>query len=298
MLHREFAINPDQVQSLADLRLLEARFGYDKGALISAFPKRWYSAVASHLISQASPLKVDELSDALKALKANALASFSREFKVEQWFEAAKDSHENTPFHRIVDQSHDNPPLVVASINNLRGDDFSVQPQVLQTAESLASAGVALLLSAEKVTLFDPYICVSKAGSRKTLLAMMTFCQKPKVRFHVFAEADKPNWNTCLKPALFRFAQEIPDNIELNWYLVDDRESGYVHSRGFFTAKGGLIYDRGFSEPSEHHKRKVPTDVHFMSSTTLTQKARDYNEAQLSEHIYLVHRWSSNYRKR
>lgn len=294
MLHKEFAINPDQIQSLADLRILEGRFGYDKGALISTFPKRWFREVASRLVSQVSSCSVDNVSDDLKAFKSNALISFSREFKADPWLESAKNSHDCNPFHRIVDQAHDNPPVIISSIYELRDDDFIITPQALRTAEALANAGAALLMSAEKVTLFDPYICVSQAGSRNTLLAMMALCQKAKVRFHVFSEADnKPDWDSVLKPALQRLVRETPENIELNWYLVDDNDSGYFHSRGFFTGKGGLIYDRGFTEPVSHDQRNTPADIDVMRRSTHEQKSLDYNEAQLSDQLRLVHSWHS-----
>ncbi|CAM3474429.1 hypothetical protein [Parendozoicomonas haliclonae] len=293
MLHREFAINPDQIQDISDLRLLEARFGFDKGALISTFPKKWFGEVAERISRQASSNQADYISEDLKILKNNALASFSRNFDDSEWFQSAAHSHEEKPFHRIVDNTQPEPPTVIHSIHNLRETDFSITPQIERTAEALAHAAEALLANAEKVTLFDPYFCITKTGYRKTLLAMMALCRKTRVRFHVYAEEDgKPDWDSVIVPALQTLLENIPDNIELNFYHVSDDGSGYVHARGLFTGKGGIIYDRGFEEPNDHDQRQTPTDVQLMNRSTLEQKARDYNETQLSPRLNLKNRWS------
>ena len=49
MLHLEFAVAPTEVNSLADLALLDARLGFDRGAVLSGFPKAWFREVSDQL---------------------------------------------------------------------------------------------------------------------------------------------------------------------------------------------------------------------------------------------------------
>ncbi len=294
MLHKEFAINPDQIQSLPDLRLLEARFGYDKGALISAFPKKWFREVAGRLSTRISARGADNISDRLKAFKAQSIANFSREFKAESWEESVKISHDDKPFHRIVEPSQKEPPVVIASIHDLEQADFTIPSQIEQrTATLLADAGAALLVPAEKVTVFDPYIDITKPGCQKTLSEMMGLCKKQSVRFHVFSgSGNSPEWSYVLN-ALQNFSEKIPSNIELHWHHVHDKGSGYFHSRGFFTSKGGITYDKGFIEPPDRDQRETPMDVHIMTQSTLEQKSRNFNDAQLADRLVLENNWNS-----
>ena len=78
MLHNEFAIDPSQIQSLNDIRLLEARFGFDKGSLISGFPKAWFKEVAERITRLVSTQQADNVTDELQLLKSNSLVNFNR----------------------------------------------------------------------------------------------------------------------------------------------------------------------------------------------------------------------------
>ena len=254
MLHKEFAIDPGQLNSIADIRYLNARFGYDKGALISAFPKQWYRDVASRFENLSSDHQPDILSEVLPHLKSNAIVRFSREYQSETWVESAMASHERKPFHRIVEPSltKSGSRVMVPNLYELGCDDFSVETGLTRTSESLADAAKGLLFNAEKVTLVDPYLCISKTSYQKTLLALMNRCKKNRVRFWIFSEDDRNKDWELIQPDLIKFQTKIPDHIELSWFRLSDDGNGFLHSRGLFTAKGGLIYDRGFGEPSDH----------------------------------------------
>ncbi|WP_062264298.1 hypothetical protein [Endozoicomonas arenosclerae] len=296
MLHREFAIDPDQIEDIKDVRLLEGRFGYDKGAVISAFPKRWFGTVAEKLSKSVSDKKVDSISDDLKALKDKAVVSFSRDFTHDVWIDSAKASHQKSPFHRLVESSLNEPPTLVSNIYDLKDPDFHTESQSYRSASGLAEASKLLLMYAEKVTVVDPYICLSKPGYRNTLIELMRRCRKSKVRFNIFCENEgKSDWNSVRKPALQAFVNDImPENFELHWYSISDGGTGYIHARGLFTAKGGIRYDRGFEVPNDHEQRRTAADVAVMSMSEWEQKVEDYNEVQLPSKFTLEHRWSGS----
>ena len=295
MLHLEFAVAPSQINSLMDLVILEARMGYEKGAVLSRFPKAWFKEVAQQLNAELDGTKLDRATEKLRALQSSKLVSFGRTLDGEGWVEAARNSHGAKLFHRLVEDSFNDRPVFVPSLIDLEDADFAYESLYKREAESLASAASGLLYGAEKVTIYDPYICATKAGSCKTLLELMKLCKKGEVEFHVFSEEDgKPPWERT-EQALIEFKKAMPQNIKLCWYCTDDQGSGFLHSRGLFTAKGGLIYDRGFSEPGALEQRQESTEIIPMPNHILQAKADSYNTSFQYEDFKLVRDvWSSH----
>ncbi|MBO2552369.1 hypothetical protein ACLKZ7_02345 [Shewanella algae] len=287
MLHLEIAVAPEQVRTLADLNLLEARIGFDKGAVLSRFPAKWYAQVAQHLAGQDG--HVDRITEKLKRIKESRLVGFGRAFDGDSWGAAAQRSHQVQPFHRVVDGVSNERPHFINDLQLMDDVDFQYQTQYPRDAQSLAKAARALLTDAEKVTVFDNYICPTKPGCVQTLTQMMQSCTKTEVEFHVFAKEDenKPR-RSEREQALDDLKAHIPAHVKLYWYWLDDNGSGHLHQRGIFTAKGGLIYDRGFEEPNNHLQRAVLTNITPMPQTMLETKARDFNPAQLSPPLALV----------
>ncbi|WP_341489233.1 hypothetical protein WAX86_05465 [Photobacterium damselae subsp. damselae] len=288
MLHLEFAVAPSQINSLMDLVILEARMGYEKGAVLSRFPRAWFREVSQQLNAELDGTKLDRATEKLRALQSSKLVSFGRTFDGDDWVEAARNSHDAKLFHRLVEESFNDRPVFVPSLIELEDADFAYVSRYTRDAESLASAASGLLFGAEKVTLYDPYICATKVGSRKTLLELMKLCKKGEVEFHVFSEEDrKPAWELT-EQALVEFRDTMPENVRLYWYCADDQGSGFLHSRGLFTAKGGLIYDRGFSEPGAMEQRQELTEIIPMPNELLQAKANCYNTSLQYEDFKLV----------
>ncbi|EGQ9972270.1 hypothetical protein FWP56_01445 [Vibrio vulnificus] len=295
MLHLEFAVAPSQINSLMDLVILEARMGYEKGAVLSRFPKAWFREVSQQLNAELDGTKLDRATEKLRTLQSSKLVSFGRSFDGEGWVEAARNSHDTKLFHRLVEDSFDDRPVFVPSLIDLEDADFAYVSFYTREAESLASAASGLLFGAEKVTIYDPYICATNAGSRKTLLELMKLCKKGEVEFHIFSEEDKKSAWDLTEQALVEFKDVMPENTKLYWYCADDQGSGFLHSRGLFTAKGGLIYDRGFSEPGAIEQRQELTEIIPMPIDVLQAKAKSYNTSLQYENFELVRGvWSSH----
>jgi len=288
MLYKEFAIEPNQIRDIGDLRLLEARFGYDKGALISSFPSKWFKAVLASLRAMNDDHRVDSLTDILRDIREKALHRYSRDYDSDNWLTAAKSSHEVKPFHRILESTLSEPPVFIGSLDNLENNDFDLITHCTRTASDMPAVVETLLSGAEKVTLVDPYACVTKSGYKKTLLALMRKCQKPDVTFVVFSkEAGKSDW-ASRKIALNTFAQQLPANITIHWCSLDDGGTGFLHNRFIFTAKGGINFDRGFDEPSDRDQKQSRNDLNPLSINHLNEYTQTYNTAQLTAPLTLA----------
>lgn len=70
MLHLEFAISPSAVNTLSDLTIIQSRFGYAKGALVSQFPKGWFREVIERLNLQ-NEMQKKKLKKNLELLRTN-----------------------------------------------------------------------------------------------------------------------------------------------------------------------------------------------------------------------------------
>ena len=295
MLHREFAISPDQIQDIRDIQILVGRFGFDKGALISTYPKQWFRTVAERLKIGVSDRQPDSMTDMLQEFKRNCLSGFGRDYEEGDWHQSAINSHGKQPFHRLVGVTLEQPPQIIPSILNLKDSDFHIENQVFRTANAMADAASLLLRSAEKVTLVDPYFCLTKPGYRNTLIELINKCKKPKVKFVIFSEEEKKaDWKTQRKPALESFAQDLlPEGYSLQWFSISDNQSGYIHARALFTGKGGIKYDRGFETPNIHDQQSTPADIDIMRAVEWQQKVDDYNEVQIPDRFSLVESWAS-----
>ena len=288
MLHLEFAISPDQIRNMADLNLLEARLGFDKGAVLSGFPDTWFGEVSRHLTAALNNQQIDRVTEKLLRIRTSRAVYFGRKYEGETWNEAAATSHQAKPFHRVIDGIRNERPHYVSDWQSLEDGDFAFNTQFNREATSLAGAAKALLMDAEKVTIYDNYICPTRPGDLSTLREIMAVCGKAEVELHVYSkDYGKPPRQERAR-LLNQFCQGLPQTIRLFWYWIDDRGSGLLHQRGLFTAKGGLIYDRGFEEPLGRRKQLTPTTIIPMPRALLEDRARLFNPAQLGGGLSLV----------
>ncbi|NLU99235.1 hypothetical protein B6N13_14210 [Marinomonas sp. UCMA 3892] len=294
MLHLEFAVSPEQVRSIHDINLLEARFGFHKGALISLFPKKWIKSCLDSLTG--NEIERKQFVEKITANKDILLSNFGRNYGAYQdWSEAAWVSHSERSFHKLIDRNMRENNIYLDSIQSIADNDMSYSTMFPRCADSLALAARALLLNAEKVTLYDPYFDISNNGCKKTLKAMMEICQKPDVEFHIYAKEGKLSAWRIMQPAFESFMVNMINERKLFFYSVDDNGSGFMHDRGLFTVKGGLIYDRGFLEPHDHTQREELTNIIPMPISMLEAKSKSFNEAG-DDHgdFVVVNKWASH----
>lgn len=230
----------------------------------------------------------------LRIIKDQSLISLSRVYNGKTWLEAAENSHSEERFHRIIDTSAVANEYIKSILDDLDDDDFKFTTEYQRKSTSLAYAAKALLINAEKVTLFDPYICSTNIGSMNVLNQLMLYCYKSDVEFYIFSDEDrKPSWNER-KDKLVEIVKTMPKNIKLYWYSVNDNGSGLMHKRGLFTSKGGLIYDRGFQEPRDIDQQKLFTDIAPMPLQMFEADSQLYNSSTNHENFRIVYQWCSH----
>ena len=102
-MHYEYAVEPEAlVSNWQNFRYTIDKFGYDRGRLISKFPKRWLKLVYGLASQNFSDLESKRLEIALQDAGVNKIANFSRQYdsNLDTWFENAIIASERPP--RII----------------------------------------------------------------------------------------------------------------------------------------------------------------------------------------------------
>lgn len=280
MLFAEFAVNPVQVNSIEKLVLLKASFDFSRGALISAFPNSWLRQVDEQLIDGFTDLQRKKVSSLLTTLRDRALIKSGRAYEGDSWPQAARFSGEQKPFFSIVGSDTHAPPEHFSAVEMLEQLDFEAlgSIDVPRQAPALIRPIAPILTGASKIRLVDPYACPTKPNVIIVLHALFEVLNGKRCEIEVYSKeiADK----TLVTSHFRQLVRQLPANITLNWFWLNDEGAGQLHQRLLFTEKTGVIFDRGFIEPTAHEQRQTTTNLRTMNKTQVDNATRDYNDTQ------------------
>lgn len=280
MLFVEFAINPEQINSLENLSLLKSSFDFSRGTLISAFPRNWLSQIDQQLMGNLSQIQRLRMTALLTTLRDRAVIKSGREYVGTNWIEAAHLISEQKPFYSVVGSDQNSPPQHLTSIEQLELIDFEAfgSVDVQRNAIAIVQPIAPLLSASSRIRLVDPYACPTKPGVTAVLRALFLMVGTKRCTVDIFCE-DAANHQSVTE-SFRQLLQHLPNNIRLNWFFLNDGGTGRLHQRLLFTEKGGVIFDRGFIEPNAHEQREVNTNLRTMNRAQVDCATRDYNDAQ------------------
>lgn len=280
MLFAEFAINPEQVNSLDKLALLKVSFDFSRGALLSAFPKNWLAQIDEHFVGNLSQLQNQRKVALLTTLRDRAIIKSGREFSGDNWCQAAHSIDELKPFFSIVGSDNNAPPKRLVSIEQLELIDFEAigSIDVLRNARALMQPLMLLLSASSRIRLVDPFACPSRPGVTLVLQALFEVIGTKRCTVEIFSEDSTAH--SLVNDNFQLLLEHLPENVTLNWFVLNDGETGQLHQRLLFTERGGVIFDRGFIEPKNHEQRQVSTNLRTMTKTQVDNATRDYSNAQ------------------
>jgi hypothetical protein len=105
----EYAVEPRAIgSSWATFRYVIEKFGFDKGRLISEFPKRWFREVYD-ATAGFPPVQKKRVEEALNQARKNKVVRNYRPYDQEagNWLDNALTENRRLPFHAII--AHENP---------------------------------------------------------------------------------------------------------------------------------------------------------------------------------------------
>ena len=298
-MHREYAVDPEHLCQNWDRfwRVFEG-FGFDKGRLISRYPKDWLKRVADSLNTPAcaglSEMQRKRVVDRLNREKKEngKVVSFGRsEHPASTWLEIAEQSHGQQPFHTIIAEQNPRATAGISLFDDL-GDDWKpdLPWKSRREAKALSACARILLRTSSEIVFVDPYFCFED----RFLRTMKEFLLEPAKRaadvkcieIHLGFPAKDPSFRYSLIE-LERRAQHLylPPALlnKVVFHVWKDTRDDKLHARYVLTEKGGLAYDAGLDEDKAS---EAVTDVHLLDSKAADDRRRNYRkETSPFEHL-------------
>jgi hypothetical protein len=276
----EYAIEPAAIAADWDTcRYLAEKFGFDRGRLLSLFPKNWLKRAieASGHLPDVEKKKVEVK---LTKLKRDASIRSGRNYDSTNgtWLQKALAQQTTDPFHAII--AHENPTsdarvLLVDEVDETNPlIDVSHDAVIPRDVPSLVAAMKLLLQSANTVLFVDPYYNPFNARYQNILHACLKVVHEgnPDAACEVHYVLEKgPPTDAIEREAGMKFAKVIPDGMAISIFCWREKERGEdFHARYVLTDKGGIAIDTGLSAEGSHQT----TDMHLMSRNRLEQKTQ------------------------
>lgn len=262
----EYAVEPQAIGSSWErFRYLIEKFGFDRGRLISQFPKAWLKEVYT-ASAKMKPIERARLEVALNQAKQHKVIRSGRPYDpaVGDWLQNAVAQHAVSPFHAII--ADQNPASIAGVLAVDEADELNPLMVSAHTWDvervglSLAAAMRPLLASAKTVLFVDRFFDISKAQYQQTLKACLDvihasgaggvrceihFCDHDKRPPPEFVEREAHKWIRGVLPA----------GMSLVLFSWKERASGAdFHARYLLTDVGGINVEAGFSAEGAHQK--------------------------------------------
>lgn len=283
-MHYEYAVEPRAIgSSWATFRYVIEKFGFDKGRLISQFPKHWFKDVYE-ATSGLPPVQKKRVEEALNQAKKNKVIRCNRPYDPDagNWLHNALSEHRRLPFHAIIamEKLNGNQAILLA-------DDLDeLQPlmnvphdcAVPRDPASLSAAMKELLRFGSRILFvdpfYDPFNARYKNTVRECLNIVSTLNPDAVCEIHYRYHKDKPANDALERSATHLFPGVVPDGMKVTIFCWRQKTGGEdFHARYLLTEKGGIAIDAGFSAEGRHQT----TDMHLMAFALSQEKLKAFS---------------------
>lgn len=263
---REYAVEPHAIGSdWNTFRYLIEKFGFDRGRLISRFPKRWlrdvYSASAGF-----TDLQRKYLEEMLAQAKKYKVVPSGRPYdpSLGGWLDNALAQHGVAPFHAIISEVNATGQEVVLKAADV--DDLTplmISPhtwEVARVGTVLADAISPMLRAARTLLFVDPYFDIREARYQETLQACLEIVQSnnaggTRCEIHYRDHDTRPPPEIVERQAHRWLDGIIPDGMSIALFAWQEKAGGEdFHARYLLSDVGGIGVDAGFSAEGDHQK--------------------------------------------
>ena len=264
----EYAVEPKMMGSNWEIfRYLIEKFGFDRGRLISRFPKRWEREVIE-AAQQAgmSDVRFKSLVLRLQHAKSTALIPSGRNYdpSVGDWLVNALLQHVTKPFHAIIASENRGGQvfiLVGADVDDTNA--LMVSPnnwEVTRVGTDLAAAMAPLLKSSKDILFVDRFFNVEDASYKETLRASLAIVAQNGIdgvqcEIHYGDHDRRPPLELVERNAGRWLAGVIPAGMSIKLFGWREKAGGAdFHARFLLTDRGGMNVEAGFSAEGPHQK--------------------------------------------
>jgi hypothetical protein len=275
----EYAVEPRAIgSSWQTFRYVIEKFGFDRGRLISEFPRNWFRLVYDE-IEALPPVEKKRVVEALHLAKRNKTIKSDRNYdpNAGDWLHNALAQNAHSPFHAIIaaenPSAHDQ-VLPVGELDEQQPLMIASQDSIITRGGlALASAMQLLLRNANAVVIVDPYYDPFSPRYQSTVRECLRIIHAANPRaiceIHHRDRENGPSADVIERDARILFGTVIPQGMTISLYRWEEKAGGEdFHARYLLTDRGGIRVDAGFSAEGEHQT----TDVSLMSFELSQQK--------------------------
>lgn len=277
----EYAVEPRAIGSdWVTFRYVIEKFGFDKGRLISQFPKKWFREVYDATASL-PPLQKKRIEEALNQARKYKVVRSGRPYDWDagDWLHNALTEHGQSAFRAIIAMENPNGDEIVLTTDDLDElNPLMVVPHdsaIPRGAPSLAAAMKEMLRFGSHILFVDPFFDPFNTRYKNTFRECLKIVEAENsgavCEIHYRHHNNKPGQDVLEREAVNLFGTVIPEGMEINIYCWRQKQGGAdFHARYLLTDKGGIGVDAGFSAEGDHQT----TDMHLMSYELSQEKVR------------------------
>lgn len=283
----EYAVEPQAISSSwQNFRYLIEKFGFDRGRLISQYPKAWFREVYDASAAM-KPVERKRLEESLNRAKKSKVVRSGRSYDqaLGGWLPNAFAQQNAAPFHAIIAEQNPLDHPQVLTVDDVDDDHpLMVAPHtwdVDRVGVAIAGAMRSLLTSATTVLFVDRFFDISKARYQETLKACLEvihasggvgvrceihFCDHDKRPPPEFIESEAHKWILGV----------LPVGMSIALFGWREREGGAdFHARYLLTDIGGINVEAGFSSEGAHQKVQLGLLPIALAQSRLSALARN-----------------------
>jgi len=260
----EYAVEPKAIgSSWQNFRYLIEKFGFDRGRLISQFPKVWFKEVYK-ASADLKPMERKRIEESLNSAKQSKFLRSGRPYDpaLGGWVANALAQQGVAPFHAIIAQDNvGGDPCIIVAEDAHELDPLMVSPhtwEVQRTGTALANAMGPLLRSSRRLLFIDRYFNVREERYKQTLRACLAHAYLSGIKgtrceVHFCDHESRPPIEVLERDAPGWLKGVIPDGMSVVLYAWKEKPGGGdFHARYLLTDVGGVGVEAGFSAEGAH----------------------------------------------
>ena len=285
----EYAVEPETIAKNWDTcRYLAEKFGYDRGRLLSLFPKKWLR-LADDSAMNLRPIERHKIVEKLRELKNHASIKSNRPYdnRIDSWLENALLQHQNDPFHAIIAATNPRNENFVLPANDLdENHPLMAVPhecRVKRDIDSLSAALRQLLRIGSRLVFVDPFFDPFKTNYKRIFFRCLSIVKsmnpKADCEIHYRYSDDRKLTNVELeRNANTLFKDVVPEGMSVRIFCWREKEGGEdFHARFLLTDRGGIRLDAGFDPTGDHQT----TDLVLMNINLCQKRLNDIKKDTL-----------------
>ncbi len=262
----EYAVEPQAMgSSWRNFQLLISQFGFDRGRLISQFPKAWFREVYA-ASGAMKPVERKRLEESLNRAKKSKVVRSGRPYDqtLAGWLPNAIAQQTSLPFHAIIAEHNPSSHPQVLTVDEV-DDDHPLMAashtwDVDRVGVAIADAMRPLLASANTVLFVDRFFDISKARYQETLKACLDVIHASggagvRCEIHFCDHDNRPPPEFVEREAHKWVVGVLPAGMSVALFAWKEQVGGAdFHARYLLTDVGGMNVEAGFSAEGAHQK--------------------------------------------